>query len=250
MGLTLVTPSGQQRTVSVTDIFFLARPSLSADCRYVAVQAQATSTPTMPGADQDLNIYVIDLQLGTNRRVGNLPYNEESPRFFPSGHRLAYSSFSPTEGTNLHVFDLDQNRETGFFQDIGALQIAISPDGTQFIDPRVMRIYRLDTGAVVSDLLTRAVQAVQAAGFQLDQRFNDQSTGHLNRGVYPLDASFSPTGQRLVLDWAVLSGSTYGNILVSMGVDGSSFAVELGLTATNPQFTNSNNFSQINPVWK
>jgi hypothetical protein len=247
-GVVLVTPAGVKRELLVPDIYRAGRPTISADCRYAAVQASAT--PGLVNGVEDLNIYVIDLQTGTRKQISSLTYNEESPRFFPSGHRLAYSSFSPTEGTNLHIYDLDQDRELASYRDIGALQIAISPDGTQFIDPRKMRIYRLDTGALVADLLSRAVQSIQAAGYQLDQRFNDAASGNLNRGVYPLDAAFSPSGAHLALDWAVASGSSYGNVIVTMSVAGSDFAVVSELLPTNPALNNSNNFSQLNPHWK
>ncbi len=192
--LKLITPSGQPRIVVARGIHSIARPSLSADCRYVAVQALAQ--PAMPGVAEDLNIYVIDVQTGDVRRVGSLPWNEESPRFFPTDHRLAYSSFSPTDGVNLHVYDLDRDQELAAFHDIGALQIAISPDGRQFIDPRRMRVYSVTTGEVQADLMERAVASLVAAGFELDKRFDNPDGGFANRGVYPLDATFSAHGPR------------------------------------------------------
>jgi hypothetical protein len=246
-GVRLVTPAGVKRDVQVPDIYRAARPTISADCRYAAVQASAT--PGVVNGAEDLNIYVIDLQTGTSKQISSLSYNEESPRFFPSGHRLAYSSFSPTEGVNLHIYDLDQDRELASHRDIGALQIAISPDGSQFIDPRKMRIYRLDTGALVADLLSRAVQSILAAGYQLDQRFNDAAS-YPNRGVYPLDAAFSPSGGQLALDWAVSNGSAYGNVIATMSISQNDFAVVTELLPTNPALNNSNNFSQLNPRWK
>ena len=246
-GLVLVSATGAQRTVVPQGIYRYVRPSFSPDCRYVAVQASAT--PDIVGGAEDLNIYVIDLNSGAFRRIGALPYNEESPRFFPTGSRLAYSSFSPTEGVNLHVFDFEADAEVLLVPGTGALQIAISPDSSRILDPRSMRMYDAATGTLVMDLLAPIVAALPQAGFDLDTRFKDEP-GTPNRGVYPLDASFSPDGLEIVLDWAVRRGADCGNILVSLTLATMQMRVVSDLITTNPEFTNHNNFSQLNPLWK
>jgi len=222
-------------------------PSFSPDCRYVAVQASAT--PDIVGGVEDLNIYIVDLDTGVVRRIGALPYNEESPRFFPVGNRLAYSSFSPTEGVNLHVYDFDVDAEVLLAQGEGALQIAISPDGSRIFDPRTMRMYDAVSGAVTLDLLAPIAAALPQAGFDFDTRFRDEP-GTPNRGMYPLDASFSPDGLEVVLDWAVRRGPDFGNILVKLRLATRQMTVVSDLAPTNPEFTNHNNFSQLNPLWK
>jgi hypothetical protein len=251
--LSLVSVAGEQRLVTPNPgIFSPARPALSSDFRFAAFQASATpfGPNRSPGVNEDFNIYATDLMTGATRRVSPLSWNEESPRFVPGSHRIAYSSFSPTDGVNLHVFDLDQNKEVTVFKNLGAVQIAIAPDGKSFIDPGKMRIYALDSGKVIADLRDRAVAALKAAGFDLDMRFNDPDHGFPDRGVYPLDAAFSPDGQSLVLDWAVKKGTATGNILATVKIDGTGFKVISDLIPTNPKFTNSNNYSQLNPLWK
>jgi len=246
-GLMLATAAGESRLVGVEGLFRMARPSFSPDCRRVAVQASGTPNDA-PGAE-DLNIYVIDLETAGAVRIGNLPWNEESPRFFPVGSRLAYSSFSPEDGVNLHVYDFDQNQEVLLARDIGALQIAISPNGDRLIDPRKMRLYDAATGALVIDLLTALVDTLPAAGFALDERFKNEP-GTPDRGVYPLDAAFSPDGSAIVLDWALRRGSEYGNVLMRLSLEARQLSLLTDLIPTNAEFTNHNNFSQLNPVWK
>jgi len=246
-GLVLTSAAGEVRLVQPEGLFRMARPSFSPDCARVAVQASAT--PDIVGDVEDLNIYVIDIESATATRIGDLPWNEESPRFFPVGARLAYSSFSPADGVNLHIFDFDQAREILLAPDIGALQIAISPNGDRIIDPRTMRLYDAATGAVVADLLAALVAALPATGFELDERFTDEP-GMPNRGVYPLDAAFSPDGADLVLDWPLRRGDQYGNVLMRLSVEARQLRLLTGLLPANPEFTNHNNFSQLNPVWK
>ena len=246
-GLELVTATGAQHTIVPQGLYRYVRPSFSPDCRYAAVQASAT--PDIVGGVEDLNIYVVDLGTGAVRRIGTLPYNEESPRFFPVGNKLAYSSFSPTEGVNLHVYDFDVDGEVLLAPGAGALQIAIAPDGSRIFDPRTMRMYDAVTGAVSMDLLASIAAALPAAGFDVDTRFRDEP-GTPNRGMYPLDASFSSDGLEIILDWAVRRGPTFGNILVRLTLATRQMTVVSDLVPTNPEFTNHNNFSQLNPVWK
>lgn len=245
-GLVFVTAAGERRLLTLGGIRAV-RPAFSPDCRRVAVQG----SPTPQAADgmEDLNIYVIEVDTGAVGRVGDLSWNEESPRFFPVGSRLAYSSFSPEAGVNLHVYDFDEQREILLARDIGALQIAISPNGDRIIDPRTMRIHDATTGAVVVDLLTSLLAALPATGFALDERFKDDP-GLPNRGLYPLDAAFSPDGTRLVLDWSLRQGDRYGSVLMELSLDARQLRVLSDLIPTNPQFTNRNNFSQLNPLWK
>ena len=246
-GLVLRSASGQQRSLAPAGLFRLARPSFSPDCTRIAVQASAT--PDIIDGVEDLNIYVIASDTGAASRVGDLAWNEESPRFFPVGARLAYSSFSPSDGVNLHIYDLDLGREVLLARGIGALQMAISPNGDRIVDPRRMRIYDAATGAVVHDLLAPLVESLPAAGFTLDERFKDEP-GMPNKGMYPLDAAFSPDGTELVLDWALRRGAEYGNVLMRLSIDARQLRVLTGLIPANPEFTNHNNFSQLNPVWK
>jgi hypothetical protein len=246
-GLVVTSTAGARRLVVPAGIFRIARPSFSPDCARVAVQASAT--PDIVGGIEDLNIYVIDIATTAVMRVCNLPRNEESPRFFPVGARLAYSSFSPTDGVNLHIYDFDESREILLVRDIGALQIAISPNGDRIIDPRTMRIYDAATGGVMADLLAALVETLPAAGFALDERFKDEP-GMPNRGVYPLDAAFSPDGTELVLDWALRRGDQYGSVVMRLSLEARQLRVLTELVPTNPEFTNHNNFSQLNPVWK
>jgi len=246
-GLVLRSASGQERTVAPAGIFRIARPSFSPDCARIAVQASAT--PEIIDGVEDLNIYIITSDTGAASRVGDLPWNEESPRFFPAGARLAYSSFSPTDGVHLHIYDLDLGQEVLLARDIGALQIAISPNGDRIIDPRRMRIYDAATGAVLQDLLASLVESLPAAGFTLDERFKDEP-GMPDKGVYPLDAAFSPDGTELVLDWALGRGGQYGNVLMRLSIDARQLRVLTDLVPANPEFTNHNNFSQLNPLWK
>ena len=246
-GLAFSSAAGARRALVVDGIYRIGRPSFSPDCRRVAVQASAT--PGIVGGVEDLNIYVIDAETGAAERVGILNWNEESPRFFPVGNRLAYSSFSPEDGINLHVYGFDENREVLLVRGIGALQIAISPDGGRIIDPRKMRIYDAATGAVLLDLLAPLLAVLPATGFTLDDRFRDD-VGPPNRGLYPLDAAFSPDGTELVLDWALRQGDRVGDVLMRLSIDARQLRVLTDLIPTNAQFTNRNNFSQLTPLWK
>ncbi|MSQ26443.1 MAG: hypothetical protein EXR49_09335 [Dehalococcoidia bacterium] len=105
--LMIVAPNGISRTVQATGLFQIARPSLAPDGRSAAVQA--SEDPSTPVGS--LNIYLVDLANGTWRRNCDRPVNEESPEWFPRSNRIAYSSFSPIAGVNLHVYDLDAQRE-------------------------------------------------------------------------------------------------------------------------------------------
>ncbi len=68
--------------------------------------------------------------------------------------------------------------------------------------------------------------------------------------MYPLDASFSPDGLEVVLDWAVRRGPDFGNILVKLTLATRQMTVVSDLVPSNSELTNHNNFSQLNPLWK
>ncbi len=237
----IVSPDGRQRTVRATGLFQMARPSLSPDGARAAVQA--SEDPAVPAGS--LDIYIVDLATGSWRKISNLPVNEESPEWFPRSNKIAYSSFSPTEGIDLHVYDVDKQQEALLVKGAGGIHVAVSPDERTIFVPSVMRLYDATSGQVVADLRTAMLSALQQAGYAPDQRFPGQG----NRGTYPLDATFSPDSKLIVFDGAVKKGDQYGVILARMAVDGSGFAVLQDMLDVNPTFSNNHNFSQTNPYW-
>jgi hypothetical protein len=241
-GLVVVDPSLQRRQVPTPGLYGTARPSLSPDGRRAVLQA--SQTPGMP--PPSLDIFVVSLDDGTSRKISNLPYNQESPRWFPQSNRIAYSSFSPTEGVNLHVYDLDLAKETLFIHDGGALQIAISPDEKTILDFWRLRAYDVATGAVVSDLRSSLEAALPATGYATD-------TAHPGMGgrlSFVLDGSFSIDGASLVIDGAVTRGATSGSALFTTPLAQIALTAVTPIIALNYSFSNQNNFSQLNPTWR
>ena len=110
--VTLIDSDGGQRQISVQGIEQMARPSFSPDGKRVAVQARDTLL-----GPEDLNIYIVDLETGEVERISFLNVNEESPEWFPNDNRIAYSSFSPEEGLNIHIYDADAAQELRSFRD-------------------------------------------------------------------------------------------------------------------------------------
>jgi hypothetical protein len=241
-GLTVVDSQGRQRNVPLIGLHGVVRPSLSPDGKRAAVQA--ATTPDMPA--MDLNIYVVDLDTGSHVRVGTLGWNEESPEWFPRSNRIAYSSFSATEGVDLHVFDLDANRETLSIKDGGALHLAISPDETRIIDFWRLRIYDTTSGAVIGELKDKLIAALPATGFAID----GAHPGLGGRQTFVLDGAFSPDGASLVFDGAVTGNGASGLVLFRTALDPVSLTALTPIIPINYDFSNQNNYSQCNPVWR
>ncbi len=233
----LVQRSGEKRKLRVPGLSQIARPSFSPDGKKVAVQALGSS-------GSDLNIYVINLDTGDAERISFLTVNEESPEWFPGQNKIAYSSFSPSDGLNIHVYDLDAGREMLSFEE-GAIHLAISPDGSMIFNPQLVRLYDAATGSLVSDLRTKVLAGLNSLGYEPDTRF----PGQAGRGAFPLDADFSPDGSHIVFDGAVERNGTYGVAIFRMTVAGDEMTLLTGMIGVEPANSNDHNFSQLNPSW-
>lgn len=241
----LAAPDGSTRAVSVKGLYAPGRPSLSPDGTRVAVQA--TRTPAIPGRPlSDLGVFVVDLRTGTFVELPGTTENEESPEWFPSGDRVLYSSFSPTVGVDLHVYDVASRREVLTLPGAGALHMAISADGQRILDMWRFRIYDAATGALQADLMEAVRAALAAAGLALDPVHN----GRDGRGSFPLDGAFSPDGRTVVFDGAVVQGGRSGLMVFTVGVDGTGFRSVSGLIETDAAFSNNFNYSPLNPLWR
>ena len=146
----------------------------------------------------DLNIYSINLQDGQFQRVSFLAVNEEAPEWFPNQNKIAYSSFSPS-GISLHIYDLDEQRETFLIPDAGGIHLAISSDGARILEPGRMKIHSALNGSELADLKPQVMSALPVGGDTPDTRY----PGQANRGTFPLDGDFSTDGQFIVFDGAV-----------------------------------------------
>src|SRR5260370_7932863 len=89
----------------------------------------------------NVDIFVVSFSAGSFRKISDLPWNEEAPEWFPQSNRVAYSSFSPSDGVNLHVYDLDLDKETLLVKDGGALHLAVSPDEKPILYSCPLRAY-------------------------------------------------------------------------------------------------------------
>ena len=235
----LINPGGGERQISVEGILEMNRPSFSPDGKRVAVQARDTLL-----GPEDLNIYIVDLENGEAERISFLGVNEESPEWFPNDNRIAYSSFSPDEGIEIHIYDVDAGHELSSFGD-GAIHLAISPDGTLILNPQLVRLYDVATGSVVSDLKDKVMSGLDDLGYQPDTRF----PGQANRGTFPLDADFSPDGGHIVFDGAVERGGSYGMVISQMTTTGDEITPLTGMIDLDPTVSNNHNYSQLNPSW-
>ena len=240
--LIVTTPDGKQRVVQPQGLRQVVRPSLSPDGKRVAVQGADANDRANP---PDLNIYIVDLASGSAKRIGNLPWNEESPEWVPGTEYVVYSSFSAADGVNLHIFDVAAERELLTVHDAGAIHLAISADGRRLLDPGRALIYEIANPAQPIDLRVRLREGIRAAGYELDTRF----PGQANRGTFPLDGDFSPDGRSLVFDGAVKQGDRYGVVLFTVDIDGGNLKVLSDLISVDPARSNNHNFSQLTPTW-
>jgi photosystem II stability/assembly factor-like uncharacterized protein/Tol biopolymer transport system component len=237
----LVSPAGAVQRARAQGLYQMGRASLSPDGARVAVQA--SEDPRVPPGS--LNIYVVELASGQWRRISALPVNEESPRWFPRSNRIAYSSFDPDAGLDLHIYDWVQQREVQVIRGAGGISVAISPDERMLFEPSLVRLYNLASGQMTADLRPAVIAALTRAGYEMDTRY----PGQANRGTAMLDATFSPDGTAIVFDSAVKRGDRYGNIIAQISTQGADFRVLQDMLPVNPAFSNLNNYSQVNPVW-
>lgn len=240
--LVLTAPSGKRTTVVVPELRHIARPSLSPDGTRAVVQATSGEAESAPPSN--LDIFVVDLATGGATRIAGEPHNEESPEWSPDGTRIAYSSFSPESGVDLHVYDLATGRGS-VFDEAGGIHLAFSPDGARILEAGRARILDARTGEVVADLREAIVASAAAAGWSLDTRF----PGQAGRGTFPLDGDFSPDGSKLVLDGAVEDDGRFGVIVFTVDLDGSGFRKIAGPFEVDPAATNGLNYSETNPAW-
>jgi hypothetical protein len=194
----------------------------------------------------NLDIFVVSLDDGTYRKISSLPYNEESPAWFPRSNRVAYSSFSNTAGVNLHVYDLDLDKETLFVQGGGALAIAVSPDEKAILDFWRLRTYDTVTGAMVADLRAPIESALPGTGYAM----NTANPGRGGRTSFVLAGAYSPDGASLVFDGTVTSEGGSGSVVFTTPLAAIALKPETSLIPIQYSFSNGNNYTQLGPTWR
>ncbi len=242
--LYLVSPDGSKKTIKVPNLYQMARPAFSPDGKRVAVQATPISHPPGQTADPgELKIFVISLDTGTPVQISppsNVP--NESPTWFKQSNKVVYSSFSATVGVDLHVYDVDKSQEILLIPGAGWHGIAVSKDDRLLLVPNSMRVYNLQTGAMVSDLRSVISAGIVQTGWQLQTGVGDSKSPFW-------DGSWSPDGTQFVFDVAVQRNGQTGAVIFTTNADGSSVVVKTNLFSLNPAFSNNLNFSQLDPRW-
>lgn len=242
----LAGPSGGIRSITVEGIFFMGRPSFSPDGSKIAVQATESSSLGPGGLPPRLNIYIVDLQDGKTTRISStaLDENAESPEWFPTEDRIAYSTFSPTLGIRMHIYDAALSRDVLVIED-GWIHSAVSPDGREIFVPISGKFYDAYSGSVVRDIRGKMTSALAGLGYRPDSRY----PGQANMGTFPLDADFSPDGAQIVFDGAVERDGQFGVVIFRAAVSGDSLEALTSLIEVEPAFSNFHNYSQLNPSW-
>ena len=233
-----VTADGSRRTRPVRGLHHMARPSFSPDGTRVAVQASESAA--VPPSD--LNIYVIELATGIPTRISSRSVNEESPKWV-NDERVAYASFSASDGIRTHVHDVARDREVSTIGD-GFIHFAVSHDGRSLFVPSSGKIYDVDSGAIVADIGDALLRGLRSLGFEPDDRYRGQA----GLGTFPLAASFAADGASLVFDGAVRKDGRYGVALFSAGVDGSETKALTPMIDVDPARSNNHNYSQLTPT--
>jgi hypothetical protein len=239
-----VTPTGINQNVAFPGIYQMARPSLSPTGLRVAVQATRTPHGPEEAADPtELQIFVVDVapdivtQISPDEAVPH-----ESPVWFNQSNKIAYSSFSERDGVDIHIYDLDQNKEVLTIQNAGWHGIAVSKDDTKIFVPNSMRIYSAVTGELLVDLKATVTAGLAAAEFPLASNIGDSGSPFL-------DGDWSPDGTQLVFDAIIVDHSEPHSVLFTMQADGTGITAITDRLEVNPDFSNNFNFSQVNPIW-
>lgn len=105
-----------------------------------------------------------------------------------------------------------------------------------------MSIYNLQTGVLVSNLLSTVSDGIILAGFQLQTGVGDSQSPFL-------DGDWSPDGKQLVFNVTVQKNGNKGVVIFTSNSDGSSIIAKTDLLSVNPSFSNNLNYSQTNPKW-
>lgn len=243
-----IDPDGTQRKLEITGLYGLARPTISPDGRYVAAQASIRNFPPQQGpGPTDLGIFVIDTKDGTFTQINDVdPTGQsESPEWFHRSNKIAYSSFSREKGVHLHVYDFDAKKEVLFVPDAGGLHIAVSKDDNFLLNSGDMKIYNAQTGKETGDLQQAAIDGLHQTEYEINTEHNGMNT----RDGFTLDGDWSPDGKSIVFDGNVKLNDRSGMVLMSMNIDGTGLRILRAPFPVNPDFSNNNNFSQLNPLW-
>lgn len=242
--LFVLAPNGSRTTVTVDGLYQMARPTLSPDASRVAVQATTQIHPRGETADPtELEIFVVNLSDGTWQQIsqsGVLP--TESPTWFNTVNRIAYSSFSVEDGVDIHIYDLDVPGEVSLIQDAGWHGLAISKDDTKLLIPNSLEVRSLPDGRLLEKLESRVVAGLSHLAFVLALDAGDADSPFL-------DGDWSPNGTMIIFDVVVTESGTQRIAVVTATADGSDVTVVAGPLVANPEFSNNFNFSQLNPVW-
>lgn len=242
--LYIVSPDGRTSPVTVTGLYQMARPTLSHDGSRVAVQATRTAHAAGDAADpSELKIFVVDLADGSWEQIspdGTVP--NESPTWFNQSNRLAYSSFSPTAGVDIHIYDLDKQREVLTIEDAGWHGLAVSKDDGRLLVPNSLKIYDTITGQQIADVNDSLSLGLLGLGYQVVADAGDADSPFL-------DGDFSPDDKELVVDVAILRQGETRSLIVTINLQTNFVKVAAGPLSVNPAFSNNFNFSQVNPLW-